>query len=110
MMIDAEVAARAVVETLRYLAEIDYCDDSDPRLASPRLIEWAKTVETIASRVAAGDFACCPFCAEVDCDDDCPLRHWPRGAHGWLAVPDDAVEVVVHESGLITYALPDPRG
>ena len=100
-MTEQEIAVRAIVETLRYLATTD--DDA-------RLRAWADTVERI-SVAARRTFVCCPFCAEVDCDDDCPLRHWPRGTYGWQNVPDEAHHVVLDDDGFVVgYAAPVEHG
>lgn len=61
-----EVAAarrQAVIDTLRYLA--DGGRPHDP----VELRQWALDVEN-----ASPSSSCCPFCAEVVCDDDCPLE------------------------------------
>lgn len=66
-MTERDAAVRAVVETLRYIAGLyDYTERLSP-------VAWADQVERLA---AVSDWACCPCCSEVDCDDDCPLRHW----------------------------------
>ena len=66
-MTDRDVAVRAVVETLRHVASTDTDDALGLRVL-------ADLVEAGAPRM--DDMACCPLCAEVVCDDDCPLRHW----------------------------------
>lgn len=53
---------RAVAATLRYVAQ----DAPFWELAG-----WADDVER---GLTHPDSACCPMCAEVTCDDDCPMR------------------------------------
>ena len=109
-MTEQEIAARAIVETMRYLAKSGTTGDPDP---DAHLIWWADTVEQGAI-LCRTSFICCPFCAEVECDDDCPLRHWPRGTYGWSNIPNDAHDVTFHPGGTVTYRAPwedpDPDG
>lgn len=70
MLTEREIAVRAVVETMRYLGKIERIENAGQDLGCS---EWADATERLA---AVSDWACCPFCSEVDCDDDCPLRHW----------------------------------
>lgn len=99
-MTEQEIAVRAIVETMRYLAW------TDPPDHAPDLREWADHLEQL-SVAAKRTFTCCPFCSEVVCDHNCPLRHWPRGTYGWQNVPDDAHHVVLDDDGFVVgYAAP----
>ena len=60
----------AVVETLRYCSNVVPTFNLDKQW----LRNWADEVQREASRIRGqGGWTFCPFCSEVQCDDDCPL-------------------------------------
>ena len=61
----AKTTRTAIAETLAYLA-----DGGTGTWDCETLARWAKDVSE-----QPPTYVCCPFCAEVECDDDCPMRH-----------------------------------
>ena len=60
-----EATRTAIAETLAYLA-----DEGTGTWDAQTLSEWAKDV---ANQPIT--YSCCPFCSEVECDGNCPMRH-----------------------------------
>jgi len=59
----AKATRTAIAETLAYLGDHDTAWDPQT------LRQWA---DDTANQPAT--YACCPFCSEVECDDNCPMR------------------------------------
>jgi hypothetical protein len=57
------ITQTVIAETLAYLAQDEPWDANT-------LNEWAQQIISHPDT-----YSCCAFCQEVQCDDDCPMRH-----------------------------------